>query len=84
MDEILSPEQWSELTFRLKKQYPELTDADMPYHESLEDDLLEMVAYSLNETKKIMMDIIASHNDITPLKNYWRLGRKRRMKQIAD
>ena len=83
MDEILTPEQWSELTFRLKKQYPELTDADMPYCESVEQDLLEMVAYSLNETKKIMMDIIARHNNITPMKSYWHFGRNRRTRQIA-
>jgi len=83
MDEILSPEQWSELTFRLKKQYPELTDADMPYSESLEEDLLEMVAYSLNETKTIMFEIIARHNEIIPVKNFWHFGLKRRIRQMA-
>ena len=83
MDEILSPEQWSELTFRLKRQYPELTDADLPYSESLEDDLLEMAAYSLNETKKIMMDIIARQNLIVPEKNFWHFGRNRRIRQMA-
>ncbi len=83
MDEILSPEQWSELTFRLKRQYPELTDADLPYCEALEEDLLEMVAYSLNETKKIMMDIIARHNEIIPVQNFWHFGRNRRIRQMA-
>ncbi len=83
MDEILSPEQWSELTFRLKRQYPELTDADMPYFESIEDDLLEMVAYSLNKTKQIMLEIIARHNEFIAVKNFRYVGRKRRNRQIA-
>ena len=84
MDEILSFEQWSELTFRLKRQYPELTDANLPYSESLEQDLLEMVAYSLRKTKIIMQEILTKHNHISPLKNYWRYSRRNRTSQIAE
>jgi len=84
MDEILTPEQWYELQFRLKQQYPELADTDMPYYESLEQDMLEMVAYSLNKTKKIMQEILAKHNHLSPLKNYWRYGRKNHVRQYAE
>ena len=84
MDEILTPEQWFELQFRLKKQYPELTDDDLPYYESLEQDLLEMAAYSLNKTKKIMQSILAKYNQPTPLKNYWRYSSKSRIKLYSE
>jgi len=81
MDEILTPEQWYELQGRIKKLYPELTDAELQYHEAVEQDMLTMVAYSVQKTKEIMQGLVESHNRISPLKNYLRSGRKRRILQ---
>ncbi|MBW6491277.1 MAG: hypothetical protein K0B15_08810 [Lentimicrobium sp.] len=47
MEEILSPEQWKFMQIQLKIKFPELTDDDLPYHESLESDLLMMVSFAL-------------------------------------
>jgi hypothetical protein len=49
MEEILSPEQWKELQIMLKIKFPELSDDDLHYHESYENDLLRMVGYSIKK-----------------------------------
>lgn len=49
MEEILSPEQWNELQIMLKIKFPELSDDDLQYHESNENDLLRMVGYSIKK-----------------------------------
>jgi len=79
MDEILTPEQWYELQGRIKKLYPDLTDAELQYHEAVEQDMLTMVAYSLQKTKEIMQGMLERHDRLSPLKNYWRSGRKCRI-----
>jgi hypothetical protein len=81
MDEILTPEQWYELQGRIRQQYPELTDADLQYHEAVEEDMLTMVAYSLRKTKEIMKGILSRHFRLSPLKNYWRYSRNSHMRQ---
>lgn len=81
MDEILTPEQWYELKGRIKKQYPELQEADLEYHEAVEQDLLTMVAYSLRKTKEIMLGILAKQYHLSPMKNYWRYSRRSRITQ---
>lgn len=43
MGEILTPGQWNELRKQLKQKYPVLTDADMPYYEAVEEDMLYMI-----------------------------------------
>jgi len=78
MDEILTPEQWYELKGRIKKLYPELTEADLQYHEAVEQDMLTMVAYS-QKTKEIMLGILAKQYRLSPLKNYWRSRRRVRI-----
>jgi len=80
MDEILTPEQWHELQFRLKTQYPQLTDTDLPYYEAHEEDMLEMIAYTLQNTKDLMKGVIDQYH-LPPLKNYWRYNRKSRTRQ---
>lgn len=75
MDEILTPEQWYELQSRIRKNYPELTDADLQYHEANEHDLLTMVEYSIQKTKEVMHGIITRRNRLFPLKYYWRYKR---------
>ncbi|MCF8299068.1 MAG: hypothetical protein K9J13_16080 [Saprospiraceae bacterium] len=54
MDDILSLEHWLELKSRLRQQYPQLTDADLQYHEAVEKDLLAMVEFSLLMRNEIM------------------------------
>ncbi len=49
MDEILTPEQWHEIQCRLKTKFPEISDEDVEYHESPEQDLLRMVGYSIHK-----------------------------------
>ena len=84
MDEILTLEQWYELKGRISQQYPELTDADLQYHESTEKDILAMVKCSLNKTKEIMQVMMGRPNRLSPLKNYWRYSRRHRNLQEAD
>ena len=81
MDEILTPEQWNELQGRIRKLYPELTDADLQYHEAVEQDLLTMVAYNLRKTKEIMFGILKRNYQVTPEKNYWHYARTHRIRQ---
>jgi hypothetical protein len=69
MDEILTLEQWNELQGRIRKLYPELTEADLQYHEAGEQDMLTMVAYSLRKTKKIMFGILEKSSLVKPLKS---------------
>jgi len=81
MDEILTPEQWYELQARIRRQYPELTDADLQYHEAVEEDMLLMVACSLRKTKEIIQGILARHFRLSPVKNHWRYSRNSHMRQ---
>lgn len=83
MDEILTPEQWYELQGRIKRLYPELTDIDLQYHEAVEQDMLSMVAYTLRKTTDIIQMMLEKNNHISPIKNYWRYSRKRRLLQMA-
>jgi hypothetical protein len=49
MDEILTPEQWNEIQCRLKIKFPEISDEDVHYHESSENDLLRMVGFFIHK-----------------------------------
>jgi hypothetical protein len=81
MDETLTPNQWNELKSRIRLQYPELSDADLQYHESVELDMLNMVENCLRKTKSVVKGIIAGHDRIFPLQYYWRYNRHSRVKQ---
>jgi hypothetical protein len=76
MDETLTPEQWFELKCRIKKQYPELTDADLQYHEAVEQDMLSMVACRLQKIKEIMHGIHERQSRNSPLRKFWKYSRK--------
>jgi hypothetical protein len=58
MDEILTPEQWTDLQGRLRAKYPELRDSDLQYEEAAEKDMLRMIKYKLhiirNEMKYVL------------------------------
>jgi len=75
MDEILTPEQWYELQGRIRKLYPQLTDAELQYHEANEKDLMAMVEFSLRKSKEVLNEIIAKQYFPFPLKYYWRFRR---------
>ena len=81
MDEILTPEQWYELQGRIRQQYPELTDADLQYHEALEQDMMSMVEFSLQKAKALLQGVLDRHYHITRLKHYWRYGRINRIRE---
>jgi hypothetical protein len=81
MNEILTPEQWSDLQGRIRKLHPELTDADLQYHEAAEQDMLAMVVCSLQKSKETMQGKPVRHNRIPDSKEYWRYNRKSHMKQ---
>jgi len=81
MDEILSPEQWYELQGRIRQQYPELTDADLQYHEAAEQDIMTMIEFSLQKAKAILEGVLDGQYRITRLKHYWRNGRINRIRQ---
>ena len=59
MDELITPEQWNDLKYKLQQKYPELTEADLQYHEAREQDLLRMVEYRLHKNKRKMHKVLA-------------------------
>jgi hypothetical protein len=51
---------WDELKNKLRRIYPQLTEADLFSSEGDEDIMLRMVEYKLGKTKKEMRKIIVS------------------------
>ncbi len=51
MSDVLTPEQWNDLRIELKQKHPELKDADLPYYEAEEEDMLSMIDYTLQMYK---------------------------------
>ncbi|PIQ34842.1 MAG: hypothetical protein COW63_03025 [Bacteroidetes bacterium CG18_big_fil_WC_8_21_14_2_50_41_14] len=51
MEDVLTPEQWNDLRIELKQKHPELKDADLPYYEAEEEDMLSMIDYTLQMYK---------------------------------
>ncbi len=86
MEEILSPDQWNEIQIMLKIKFPELADDDMQYHESLENDLLRMVGYSIKRDLVHMQGLFSAplkvfRNDKYPVNNGIHLfGQKAKLK----
>jgi hypothetical protein len=64
MEEVLSPEQWNHLQIQLKLKFPQLSDEDTQYHESLEYDLLRMVGFALNRNILKIPGIFCIHEHI--------------------
>lgn len=81
MDEILSPEQWYELQGRIRQQYPQLSDADLQYHEAVEQDMMTMVEYSLRKAKEKIQGIFEGQYHLSRLHHYWRYGKESRIRQ---
>jgi hypothetical protein len=58
MNKLSTSQHWRELQTKLKAKYPELTDADLAYQETMEQDMLRMVEYKLGKSKEEMQKII--------------------------
>lgn len=50
--------QWLELQTKLKLKFPKLTEADLEYKETQEQDMLRMVEYKTRKTKEEMTETI--------------------------
>lgn len=62
MNVILNQGNWDELKRKLKKEYPQLTDADLQHQEGKEESMLRMVEYKLKMTKEELKGKIASYS----------------------
>ena len=49
---------WNDLKSKLKQKYPLLTNADLQWRHSTQEDLLEMIAFKLGKTNKELQEII--------------------------
>jgi len=81
MEEILTPEQWYEMQSRIRLKYPAISEADLQYHEAVEQDMLSMVEYSIQKAKALMQGVFDGHNHFNRLKHFWRYNRHNRIRQ---
>jgi hypothetical protein len=49
---------WDDLKYKLKQEYPQLTNADLLWRNGTEEDLLRMIAFKLGKTKKELQAVI--------------------------
>jgi len=49
---------WDDLKYKLKQEYPQLTNADLLWRNGTEEDLLRMIALKLGKTKKELQAVI--------------------------
>jgi hypothetical protein len=59
MSNVLNNEYWNSIRGKLKKQYPELTNADLHVRNGSEDEFFKMIAYKLGMSKKELNEIIS-------------------------
>lgn len=58
MDLVSINENWEKLVNKLRKEYPQLTEADLQHQEGSEESMLRMIEYKLGKTKQEMREII--------------------------
>lgn len=58
MELFVKTENWGELKTKLRKNYPQLTEADMHHENGMEESMLRMIEYKLKKLKKEMKEII--------------------------
>lgn len=58
MDQELNIIYWNDLTSKLKKEYPLLTNADLLWRHSTQEALLDMIALKLGKSYKELQEII--------------------------
>lgn len=49
---------WNSITKKLKKKYPQLTDADLIWRHETKEDLFKMIASNLGVTRKMLEEAI--------------------------
>jgi len=58
MEEMVNSEPLNELQSKLKKKFPELSDADLQLHQTSKKAMLQMIGYKLRKTKNEMLRIV--------------------------
>jgi len=58
MEQELDVIYWNDLKSKLKKEYPLLTNADLLWRHSTQEDLIDMIALKLGKTYKELQKII--------------------------
>jgi hypothetical protein len=51
---------WNSKKEKLKKRFPDITDADLSYNEGKEKEMLEILGYKLGKTKQELLNIIVT------------------------
>ena len=49
---------WDDLKYKLRQEYPQLTNADLLWRNGTEEDLLRMIAFKLGKTKRELQAVI--------------------------
>jgi hypothetical protein len=58
MNQELNAIYWNDLRSKLKQEFPVLTNADLSWRHSSQEDLLDMIALKLGKTYKELQEII--------------------------
>lgn len=58
MDQELQVIYWNDIKGKLKREYPLLTNADLQWRHSSQEDLIDMIALKLGKTYKELQRII--------------------------
>jgi hypothetical protein len=59
MEKLFDVEYWNTVKSKLKKLYPELTNADLQLRNVSQEDFLRMIAYKLGKSRKELYEIIS-------------------------
>ena len=59
MEQELDVIYWNDLTSKLKQKFPLLTNADLLWRHTTQEDLLDMIALKLGKTYKQLQDVIS-------------------------
>jgi hypothetical protein len=58
MDKEIDIIYWNDLKIKLKQKYPLLTNADLLWRNSTQEDLIDMIAVKLGKTTRELQEII--------------------------
>jgi len=59
MEQELDVIYWNDLSSKLKQKYPLLTNADLLWRHTTQEDLIDMIALKLGKTYKQLQDVIS-------------------------
>ena len=60
MDQEFNAIHWNDLRSKLKQRFPLLTNADLQWRHSNQEDLLDMIAFKLGKSYKELQEIIST------------------------